>query len=51
MLFSFFVSFFFSFFSFLEKSLRMYVDSCKVSTRASTVTVCRRVSVTNSSVK
>lgn len=33
------------FFFFKEKSLRMYVDSCQVSTRASAVTVCRRVSV------
>lgn len=42
---------FFSFFAFKEKSLRMYVDSCQVSTRASTVTVCSCVSVTNVCVK
>lgn len=46
-----FSSFFFfllsAFFFFLEKSLRMYADSCQVSTRASTMTVCFCVSVTN----
>lgn len=37
--------------AFLEKSLRMYVDSCQVSTRASSVTVCFCVAVTNVSVE
>lgn len=32
--------FFFCLLFFLEKSLRMYVDTCQVSTRASAVTVC-----------
>lgn len=36
------------FFVFLEKSLRTYVDSCQVSTRASAVTVClRKMSILN----
>lgn len=33
-------SFLFFLSAFLEKSLRMYVDSCQVPTRASTVAVC-----------